>query len=86
MGRRGAATFALSEKKMIVDEAYALAGNIRPTARKYQVQPTQIRRWKSTIEKAAEGSIKWRNKNHAPLANRPHFDPSLYHHLLEFFA
>jgi Ni/Co efflux regulator RcnB len=40
-------TYPLVEKSRIVQEAYSTTKNIRPTARKYNVQPHQIREWKT---------------------------------------
>ena len=40
----------LREKKIIVDEAYSRRNNIKPTADKYVIQPSQIRRWKKHID------------------------------------
>jgi DDE superfamily endonuclease/Transposase len=37
------------EKKAIVDEAYCSEKNIKATARKYNVSPAQIRRWKAKL-------------------------------------
>ena len=39
----------LATKQIILDEAYCRQGNIKATARKYDVQPQQIRRWKKTF-------------------------------------
>jgi transposase-like protein len=38
------------EKQSIVNEAYSIVLNIRPTALKYDVQPSQIRRWKKRLD------------------------------------
>ena len=46
-------------KLRIVDEAYRLSGNIKPTAREWRVQPSQIRSWRrkyATLESVAERS------------------------------
>jgi len=34
----------------IVEEAYSKENNIKPTANKHNVQPSQIRRWKKRLE------------------------------------
>jgi transposase-like protein len=39
-------SLSLYEKGKIVTEAYTAQNNIKPTARKYKVQPHQIREWK----------------------------------------
>jgi Transposase len=44
-------SLCLAHKRHIVHES-GLEGNIRSTARKYGVQPTQIRRWKASFEQA----------------------------------
>ena len=44
----------LATKQIILDEAYCRQGNIKATARKYDVQPQQIRRWKKTFRNAEE--------------------------------
>ena len=38
------------EKKSIVDEAYRCKNNIKPTARMFNVDPAQIRRWKARLD------------------------------------
>ena len=38
--------YTLEDKKKIVEEAYPVPRNIRATARKWRVQPNQIRRWR----------------------------------------
>jgi len=38
------------DKQIIVDEAYHIERNIKPTALKYDVQPSQIRRWKKRLD------------------------------------
>ena len=40
----------VKEKKAIVEEAYEQEKNLKPTARKYNVQPSQIRRWKKKLD------------------------------------
>ena len=44
---------SLSQKVEIVEAAQA-SGNIRQTARKYKVQPSQIRRWRSNIQEITQ--------------------------------
>ena len=39
----------LATKKIILEEAYCRRGNIKPTARKYNVDPANIRRWKKSF-------------------------------------
>ena len=39
----------LATKKIILEEAYCREGNIKPTARKYNVDPANIRRWKKSF-------------------------------------
>jgi hypothetical protein len=39
--------YTLWQKKLIVQEAYAAPGGIKPTARKYGIQPCQIRNWRN---------------------------------------
>lgn len=40
----------IKEKRHIIEEAYRYPHNIKPTSRKYDVQPSQIRRWKKSLE------------------------------------
>ena len=40
----------IKDKKAIVEEAYEQENNVKPTARKYNIQPLQIRRWKKKLE------------------------------------
>ena len=40
----------VKEKKAIVEKAYEQEKNLKPTARKYNVQPSQIRRWKKKLD------------------------------------
>lgn len=39
----------IGEKRAIVAEAYAAQGLIKQTARKYNVEPSNIRRWRRTL-------------------------------------
>ena len=45
---RNALTF--KRKASIVKEAYSRPRNMKPTARKYKVDPSNIRRWKKNLE------------------------------------
>ena len=40
---------SLATKKIILEEAYCRKGNIKPTARKYNVDAANIRRWKKSF-------------------------------------
>ena len=46
------------EKKSIVNKAYELERNIKPTAKKYNVSPAQIHRWKLKLN--GFNPTKWR--------------------------
>jgi transposase-like protein len=46
-------TYNLEVKKAIVDEAFALPKNLRATARKFSIQPTQIHTWKRNSDSVA---------------------------------
>ena len=52
--RRRVTQFDYHSRKRIVEEAYGTKRNIRNTARKYQVGPGQIIRWKRSIERLEE--------------------------------
>ena len=56
---------SLKEKKAIIAEAYSNPNNVKPTARKYGVQPFLIRHWKSTLRNAdAVINNTFNNANH----------------------
>jgi transposase-like protein len=40
---------SVREKKAIVAEANSMPNNLKPTARKYNIEPYLIRRWKKQI-------------------------------------
>ena len=40
----------IKDKKAIVEEAYEQENNVKPTARKYNIQTLQIRCWKKKLE------------------------------------
>jgi len=40
---------SLREKRAIVVEAFSVPQNVKATARKYGIEPSNIRRWKKTI-------------------------------------
>lgn len=42
--------YTLAQKVTICAEAYALFGQVKPTARKYDIQPRQIRLWRSKLD------------------------------------
>ena len=42
--------YTLEQKKKIVHEAYSLPRHVRLTARKWRVQPVQIRRWRVQLQ------------------------------------
>ncbi len=42
--------YTLEQKGKIVAEAYSQPRHVRRTARKYQVQPVQIRRWRAQLQ------------------------------------
>lgn len=52
--------YTIEEKENIVEEAYALPNNVKPTARVYSVQPSNIRQWKRRItELKASTDVKY---------------------------
>lgn len=46
--------YKLKQKKRIVEEARSKERNLKPTAKKYKIQPNQIRRWEKVLEKLYE--------------------------------
>jgi hypothetical protein len=76
---RGKCRLTLAEKLAMVKEAYSTPGNVKATARKYMVDPSNIRNWKK---------LEQRNVN---ATKRAHFEttsrhnPEIFQHLLEFF-
>ena len=57
--------FTFKEKKEIVEEAYSCVCNIKPTARKHDVSPAQIRRWKAKLAVIlADSDISEEKKRH----------------------
>jgi hypothetical protein len=79
---RGRIRFTLGEKMRIVKQAYTAPGNIKPTAREYQIQPAQIRTWKKALESLPQEDL-------ARFVNRkPKIQvllPGVYDHLVEYF-
>ena len=51
---RAKTLFSLDEQRLIVKEAYSVPNNIKPTARKYRLQPVQIRKYKEKLEKCTD--------------------------------
>jgi len=49
--------YTLKEKRSIVTEAYSQPHKVQSTARKYKVQPRQIRAWQVTVDKALLSNI-----------------------------
>ena len=68
------------EKRRIVNEAYNTPNNIRPTARKYNVQPMQIRRWKKQLDQVGSNPAGLPKKNHDRILK-----PQMYNHLLAYY-
>ena len=75
----GKIRFTIKEKQDIVAEAYQVENNVKKTALKFRVQPSNIRRWKSLMD-LTEGLDKTRK------SAEPRFENcSLYQGLLVFF-
>jgi hypothetical protein len=82
--------FKVKDKINIVKEAYSCPFNIRPTARKYNIQPKQIRNWKKGVNNYIElrGKVSYRKAKHYTLhkgrtpLDVKHF-PSLKHYYTE---
>ena len=55
-GRRRYRT--IGEKRAIVQEAYSAPGLIKSTARKYNVEPSNIRRWRRALADNAAQSVR----------------------------
>ena len=51
---RGKSVYTIAEKQMIVEEAYSAPDFIKRTARKYNIQPVQIREWKIKLSNIAD--------------------------------
>jgi len=45
--------YSLEKKRQIVNEAFSAPCMVRPTARKWSVQPTQIRKWRQQMQQDA---------------------------------
>jgi transposase-like protein len=50
-------TYTLAAKRSIIAEAYALPLSVKSVARKYNVQPNQIRRWKRNFTANGELNV-----------------------------
>jgi len=79
------------QKKVIVDEAYSLPNNIKPTSRKYEVKPDQIRRWKRIIEKEETVEMESNKKSRLQEASTSHSGPKkrddyCYEELKEYYS
>ena len=53
--------FTMKEKEIIVAEAYHISGNVKATAKKYSILPTNIHQWKKRIPlvKSSVNSNSW---------------------------
>jgi len=51
--RRKVLFYTLEKKRQIVNEAFSAPRMVKPTARKWSVQPTQIRKWRQQMQQDA---------------------------------
>lgn len=51
---RGRSRFEVGEQQDIVTEAYAIPNNIKSTARKFNISPSQIRAWRKKLANVVE--------------------------------
>ena len=63
-------TYSIFSKASIIIEAYKIPRNVKPTARKFNVQPKQIRQWKKA------GVIEEFEKYKAQTHHRPTVEPA----------
>ena len=75
----------LAEKRQIVQEAYAQPGLIKQTARKYDVYPSNIRRWRKSFgaNEASNISSQNRTMNWGRAPNFQEVDEQLRHFVAE---
>lgn len=78
------------EKRKIVEEAFASERNVKPTARKYGIQPSNIRRWKKTLDTMSKEQIPEAKKRHVLSLStlhegRPRVQASKYDQLRLFY-
>jgi transposase-like protein len=50
-------TYSLAAKRSILTEAYAELQSVKRVARKYNVQPNQLRKWKRHFENNVDGAL-----------------------------
>lgn len=55
--------YTIAEKRAIIAEAYSRTRNIKQTARKYNIQPKQIRCWNTTFTTAEEQQLATSSNN-----------------------
>jgi len=76
----------VKEKLEILAEAYSVPRNLKPTARKYNVLPSSIRKWKKKEEVLQETCVnrsRVKTVNSGPKPENPEIEEAVFNYILD---